>query len=229
MQIRDAIYSGELRVGDRLPSERELCTMFGVSRPTLREALRTLEVLGIVSIQPGRSGGIFVTAPTAEGAGAALEALIRFRDATARELLEFRVSFEGETAHWAAQRREPAEAEHLERLAAEVVAAADRGDVDWADIVATDLEFHETVARASKNQVRVAILLGISRALYRAVLDIASIAEHDLRRTVGEHLTGIAAAISAGDANEARSRMRSHVQALGELEVRMQERSKSER
>jgi DNA-binding FadR family transcriptional regulator len=79
--------------------------MFEVSRPTLREALRTLEVLGILDIRPGRSGGIFVSEPDGGSVGSALAALIRVRGATAAELDEFRSSFEGETAAWAARPR----------------------------------------------------------------------------------------------------------------------------
>ena len=62
-QIQGAILSGRYRAGDRLPTERELCALFDVSRPTLREALRALEVLGSLEIRPGRRGGIFVASP----------------------------------------------------------------------------------------------------------------------------------------------------------------------
>src|SRR3954451_3206199 len=102
-QIRNAVVAGELKRGDRLPSERDLCQLFAVSRATLREGLRTLEALGAIEIRPGAAGGIFVWVPQREQVGAARDALLRFSRATARELAEFRVSFESETARWAAQ------------------------------------------------------------------------------------------------------------------------------
>ncbi|HEY8478022.1 MAG TPA: GntR family transcriptional regulator, partial [Chloroflexota bacterium] len=74
-QVQEAILSGKLRYGDRLASERELVQQFGVSRATLREALRSLEALGWIEIRPGAQGGIFVVRPSTDRAGSALEAL----------------------------------------------------------------------------------------------------------------------------------------------------------
>src|SRR3954462_2959257 len=71
-QIRTAIISGQLKTGDRLPNERDLCGIFGVSRATLREGLRTLEALGAIEIRPGAAGGIFAAEPQADQVGAAL-------------------------------------------------------------------------------------------------------------------------------------------------------------
>jgi GntR family transcriptional repressor for pyruvate dehydrogenase complex len=60
-QIRKAIFEGKLKPGDKLPPERELIENFGVSKATLREAMRSLEVLGFLEIRKGASGGAFVT------------------------------------------------------------------------------------------------------------------------------------------------------------------------
>ena len=60
-QIRKAIFEGQLKPGDRLPPERELTQSFEVSKATLREALRSLEVLGFLEIRKGAAGGPFVT------------------------------------------------------------------------------------------------------------------------------------------------------------------------
>src|SRR5258707_3951626 len=101
-QIRTAILSGQLKTGDRLPNERELCGVFGVSRATLREGLRTLEALGAIEIRTGAAGGIFPAEPQADHVGAALESLLRFRHVTAHEPAEFRTSFVSQTASMAA-------------------------------------------------------------------------------------------------------------------------------
>src|SRR5437764_7569827 len=63
-QIRNAIISGRIKAGDRLSPERELAEQFGVSRVTVRDALRSLEAMGLIQVKVGARGGAFVTAPT---------------------------------------------------------------------------------------------------------------------------------------------------------------------
>ncbi len=222
MQIQDAILTGRFRTGDRLPSERELTQLFDVSRPTLREALRALEVLGILDIRPGKSGGIFVAVPSGDSVGSALAALIRLRGATAAELNEFRTSFEGETAAWAARRADDEDVERILQLAAEVRERAERPQTRWPDMVELDLLFHETVAAASKNQVRVAVMLGTLRALQRVELTITEIADAALHRSVGVELGAVAEAIRDRDPDRAREAMRGHVDRFGALYLDVQ-------
>jgi GntR family transcriptional repressor for pyruvate dehydrogenase complex len=224
-QIRDAIVDGRIRPGDRLPNEREFCTVFGVSRGTLREGLRVLEALGLIEIRAGSSGGIFACEPQGDQVGAALEALLRFRHATAQELSEFRVTFEADTANWAAQRAEPADIARLEELALRFTDLAKREDAPWNDFVEIDIDFHEAVAHASKNQVRVAIMLGIHRALHQASRSIADRASMPVRRTIGSELRQIAAAIAAHDPKLAARRMRAHVKKFSDMEREMQPRA----
>lgn len=223
-QIKDAIISGRFKTGDRLPNERELCQVFGVSRPTLREALRTLEVLGVVEIRPGSNGGIFVSEPQGDHLGAALGALLQFRGATVDELAEFRVSFESETARWAAER---AGSEDIARLLAIAnqfsILAADEG-LPWRVLVGLDIAFHEALAEASKNAVRVGIMLGIHRALHEASSSLAQEATPEVRRTIGKELRAIAEAVAAHDVQRAVRLMSKHVKKFSELERAVQER-----
>jgi DNA-binding FadR family transcriptional regulator len=223
-QIQDAILGGRFRSGDRLPNERDLCGMFDVSRPTLREALRTLEVLGILDIRPGRSGGIFVSEPDGESVGSALAALIGLRGATAGELNEFRTSFEGETAAWAARRAGRDDVERLNRIASHARATAERRETQWPDMVELDIKFHETVARASNNEVRVAVMLGILRALQRIEMTIGPLADAALHRSVGDELTAVAEAIADHDPDRARDAMCSHVERFSALYIEVDER-----
>ncbi|MGN6522161.1 MAG: FadR/GntR family transcriptional regulator [Actinomycetes bacterium] len=89
-QIRVLIRQGRLQPGDRLPSERELCERFGVSRVTVREALRVLEAGGLIEIRVGARGGAFVTAPTSAQVGAGLADLIALSSLTATDITEAR-------------------------------------------------------------------------------------------------------------------------------------------
>lgn len=93
-QIKLLIRDGRLQPGDRLPSERELCQRFGVSRVTVREALRVLEASGLVTIRVGAHGGAFLTTPSAERLGEGLADLLALAPLTAANVTEARVVVE---------------------------------------------------------------------------------------------------------------------------------------
>lgn len=225
-QIRQAILEDRLKTGDRLPSERELCRMFDVSRGTLREGLRTLEALGVIAIRPGAAGGIFVSEPQGDQVGAALEALMRFRRVTVDELAEFRVSFEGESAHWAAVRATGEDVERLLELARRFAELAGDEMIGWPVFVALDLDFHLAIAEASKNQVRVAIMLGIHRALSEASGSLSEQTTGPMRKSIARELHGIADAVRQHDAALAATRMRRHVKKFSNLERAIQKRTR---
>jgi GntR family transcriptional repressor for pyruvate dehydrogenase complex len=216
-QIRNAVIEGRIKKGDRLPNERELCRLFGISRSTLREALRALEALGVVEVRPGAMGGVFATEPRGDQVGLALEALIRFSGVTADDLAEFRVSFEGETAFWAAQRATAEDIAALDEIVREWKVLMRDDDVPWAVLAELDLRFHEAMAHASHNQVRVAIMLGLSRALFRASASLEPYIDRDLRRSIGRELAAIAQAVRGHDEKRARARMRRHVKKFSEF------------
>ena len=93
-QIKALIRDGRLLPGDRLPSERELCQRFGVSRVTVREALRVLEATGLLAIRVGAHGGAFLTSPTTERLSEGLADLISVSTLTAANVTEARVIVE---------------------------------------------------------------------------------------------------------------------------------------
>jgi GntR family transcriptional repressor for pyruvate dehydrogenase complex len=217
-QIRDAINSGSVQPGDRLPSERDLCQIFNVSRSTLREGIRALEATGMVEIRLGTTGGIFAAPLDGVHLGSAIDALVRFRGATADDLAEFRTTFEGENAYFAARRVDAADRKQLRAVCDAFDERAQTPEVPWPDLVDLDIAFHEAVARASKNQIRLAIMLGINHALAQASESIASLANAPVRKTIAKELRAIKDAIEAQNADLARSRMRRHVKKFSELE-----------
>ena len=221
-QVQDAIRSGKLRTGDRLASERELCSVFGVSRATLREALRQLEALGSVEIRTGSTGGVFVADPSSRQAADAVEVLVRFHQVSASDLHEFRESFERETAEWAALRAsdEDLAAMHLlvERIEAEV--AREHGP--WAAIADLDLRFHNAVAEASKNRLRIAIMRAVFTSVQRASLALETWLDAPTRAGIATELRGILTAIEARNATLAGQRMADHVATFSAIETEVE-------
>jgi GntR family transcriptional repressor for pyruvate dehydrogenase complex len=213
VQLREAIFSGRVRPGDRLPGERQLCEEFGVGRPTLREALRSLEAVGIIEVRPGKGGGSYAVTPSESILGDALAALVNLRGASLEDLAEFRLDFEGENAAWAARRADAGDISALERAVAEARAAA-ATPATLAEVAGIDVRWHETLARATKNRLRIGIALGIHEAVMRrhdAVLRPTGADEHAL--TIPDDLAAITQAVAAGDGETARRRMREHLEA----------------
>lgn len=211
LQIQEAVANGRLKVGDRLPSERELGGLFGVSRPTLREAIRSLETLGVVEVRRGTSGGTFICEPKADRVGQALSALIRFRGATAIELAEFRTNFEAENAFWAARRATDVDIAKMRRITDWFQETANNPTAPWSDIVDLDLAFHEAVTRASGNQIRVAIILAIHDVLRKSALLIGNSEGAAWRSQQVTDLKRIVAAISQHNEEAAKQFMEQHV------------------
>jgi GntR family transcriptional repressor for pyruvate dehydrogenase complex len=218
-QIRDAIASGGIAPGERLPSERDLGVAFGVSRTTLREALRALEAQGVLEIRTGSRGGAFVAEPSSELVAGALGNLLRFRSATARELAEFRAPFEAENAAWAARRANPAALTELEHIVGDVAVLAGDGSIEWAEVAALEVRFHDAVARATGNSVRAAIMSAILEALERAFKAVPVPDGSPLRAELARELRVIVNFIHAADEDAAGVAMREHVARWSELEV----------
>ena len=147
-QIRLLIRDGKLTAGDRLPSERELGERFGVSRVTVREALRSLEANGLITIKVGARGGAFVTAPTSAQVGEGISDLLTLSVITPAEVTEARQVFELGIVPLVCERAD-------ETDIAELLEICDRAEA----LLATDsrysaelsAEFHIRVARAAHN------------------------------------------------------------------------------
>src|SRR4030042_184139 len=103
-RIEEAILAGELKVGEKLPTERQLTEMLKTSRRTLREGLRLLQERGMISVRVGSKGGVFVREIGFERIRNSLAVLIRLKKVSLRELAEFRVDVEGVVAARAADR-----------------------------------------------------------------------------------------------------------------------------
>ena len=146
-QIRLLIRDGQLKPGDRLPAERELGEKFGVSRVTVREALRGLEANGMVTIKVGARGGAFVTAPTSARIGEGIIDLLTLSELTDKEVTEARQIFELGIIPLVCERA-------TEEDIADLLEICDRGDAaleNGSYPMELSAEFHTRVAKASHN------------------------------------------------------------------------------
>ncbi|MFE5430734.1 FadR/GntR family transcriptional regulator [Peribacillus simplex] len=210
-QIEEAIYSGELKVGERLPSERMLSEMFKISRSSIREAIRVLEAEKVVEVKKGVKGGAFIIEPNPDQVGRSLEALIRFREATADELAEFRFEFEGQTAFLAAERATLKQKKSLIEISERIAHISNDKSVPWDEFVELDLLFHEEIANASQNQIRVAIMLAIHNVFHKTSLHFKEIDNIEWRSKEAKDIEIITDAICRGEADVARTAMENHV------------------
>ncbi len=136
-----------MKPGDRLPAERELGERFGVSRVTVREALRGLEANGMVAIKVGARGGAFVTAPTSARIGERIIDLLSLSDLTDMEVTEARQIFELGIIPLVCERA-------TEEDIADLLEICDRGDAALGTgsyPMELSAEFHARVAKASHN------------------------------------------------------------------------------
>jgi GntR family transcriptional regulator, transcriptional repressor for pyruvate dehydrogenase complex len=148
-QIREAIFAGLLKPGDKLPSERELLNTFGVSKATMREALRSLEVLGFLEIRQGGSGGAFVTAINMTKARELFINILHFKNLSLKHLTEVRFVLEAHTAAKAAETIKPADLKRLKTLIEQ--ARTDLAQNDVSRLRHNELEFHRIIGSACGN------------------------------------------------------------------------------
>lgn len=156
-QIRKELSDRRLRAGDRLPPERALAEQFGVSRNTLREALRSLENAGLLRLRKGATGGAFVRESTGDAIITGLRDMFHLGAIKPEHLTEARVLIESIAVRAACER---ATAEDIAALHANIAAAenAAREKIDFYDQAAIHLEFHRIIARATKNPVMVIVM-----------------------------------------------------------------------
>ena len=136
--IRGQVLTGLLEQGQQLPPERELAENYGVSRVVVREAIRTLELAGILRVQKGAGGGTFVCRDLEKPLITSLQNLLAGGDITLNDLFEMRLLLEPPAAALAAQRGRPA---GLDRLA-ETLRQANEYRDDSQALRTYNLEFH---------------------------------------------------------------------------------------
>jgi GntR family transcriptional regulator, transcriptional repressor for pyruvate dehydrogenase complex len=203
-KIKEMIVSGALRPGDRLPREADLAERLGLSRNSLREAVKALSLIHVLDVRQG--DGTYVTSLEPSVLLDAIGFVIDFhRDDTVLEFLEVRRILEPAAAAMAATRMTKDETAELRDLLAEL-----GKDPSVEDLVANDLEFHRRIALGSGNQVLCSLVDGLSGPTQRARIWRGLTQEAAVARTIAEH-HAICDAIAAGQADVARAWAMVHV------------------
>ncbi|MFZ4709755.1 MAG: FadR/GntR family transcriptional regulator [Zwartia sp.] len=201
-QVLQLIRAGEFAVNSRLPSERDLAEQFKVSRPSVREALIALEVMGFVQIKMG--SGVYVCKPNPRKPPAPVKEFAPF------ELIQARALIEAEIAAQAAIHRTDAHLLELEQRLQDMGAQS----AQQKNPLAADREFHTVLARATGNQV----LASLVEQLFDARMGVlfSRLANYfDTQTTweqaIKEHRT-VLRAVKARDPERARAAMRHHME-----------------
>lgn len=221
-QIRASISSGELQPGDRLPAEREMATMFGVSRQGVREALRGLEVAGLVVCKTGVSGGAFVREGDGTAVTRAINDLASLGRITWASILEARILLTADTIRLACARATGDDFLALEQdIDAIEAMSAERYTKERAARIST---FYQLLAKSSHNDVLVTLVQSLTQIFQERMAQVAPLPKTDViqvRRTITRLMR-------TGDADGAIQEITAHFKRL-EAYLVEQEESKAAR
>ncbi|WP_254241486.1 FadR/GntR family transcriptional regulator, partial [Bacillus safensis] len=206
-QILSEIQLGSFKVGDKLPSERELCEQFGVSRAPVRQALSALEMNGVIYSRQGE--GVFVknTTITTEGT-------LSMKSASPEDIVEARMHIEPLIIHFAALRATDQEIEELKKTIKKMEEETRSG----VYVPETDEQLHMGIARASHNDLFVTFMSSITNAMkqqemWRFIRD-RTVTRSDYREINFQEHKMIIEALEERNASEAVTRMTDHMQNL---------------
>lgn len=204
-RLREMIHRGELNSGDRLPPERDLAKLLGVSRPTLRAGIRSLATVGILQSRQG--AGTFVAeaeeSPTLDSSP--LRMLSALHGFTSDEMFEARLALEMSIAGMAAER---ATSEQMTLMAEEVAGMFASLDEPEQYLV-HDMQFHQTIAAASNNRILTALMNMVATILFDSRSKTVKRAK-DLKESAEQH-RNIYRAMRERDPAAARTAMHDHL------------------
>lgn len=205
-EILHDIVDRQLKPGSKLPSEVEMVENFDVARASLREALRILEIHGLIRIKPGPGGGPVVADISASDMGRTLTFYFQAAEATFREVMEARLILEPIMARQAAERDDPEVRKALERGITGSQALVDGDDEGYLTVANG---FHELIAGASGNRV-LDLLANSLKQIYLARIRTYVYRPEEREKLLADHEV-VANAILSGDGERAEELMREHM------------------
>jgi GntR family transcriptional repressor for pyruvate dehydrogenase complex len=209
LEIVRNIVAQDLKPGDRLPLEAEMLVQYRVSRSSLREALRLLEVQGLIGIRPGPGSGTVVGRVLPGNLARTLTLYLHMAGSTYNQLLDAWVATEPVMARLAALNPDRA---HVKEMMTPFLSDQDTHDGKWSPVEGVD--FHERVARLANNPVLELVLKSISYISTEQVL--ANPERDELEEQIIHDHSDLAEAIIAGKADKAEQLMAEHIQHIVE-------------
>ena len=207
-RLRDLILSGKVPEGEMLPTERELVAESGLSRSSVREALRVLEVEGLIVTRPGRAGGSTVKLPGSGSVARSIELFVKTHGIRLGDLLDCRLGVEPFLASRAAINR-------TDEDLAEIRELHQRFSDSTRDLLTykrLNLDWHLAVARASKNELLIVLMEAIADPIFDSS-GYQEVTTEDIRAAAVKAHAGIVRAIEGRDAEAAFNRMQRHLSA----------------
>jgi GntR family transcriptional repressor for pyruvate dehydrogenase complex len=204
LRIKEMLLSGQLGPGDRLPPEKELSEELGLSRNSLREAVKALALIRVLDVR--RGDGTYVTSLEPRLLLEAMTFVVDLhQDGSVLDLFQVRRILEPAAAAMAARKASPADIDRLEAILAEVDA-----EPSVEDLVAHDLKFHGFITDLSGNPYLSSLLESLSGSTLRARIWRGLTEENSVERTLAEH-RAIVDAMASGDADLVRSCITVHI------------------
>ncbi|MDQ2921325.1 MAG: FadR family transcriptional regulator [Acidobacteriota bacterium] len=202
-RIKELLQNGALKAGSRLPTERELAGMLGISRPTLRTALKALSVMGVINARPG--AGTFIADSLPEIFSQPLHFMTLISNTGISDIFQARLIIEPGLAEVAAKNVSDA---HLNAITREIQAMRDAlGDIE--KFLKHDLLFHQTISRAAGNELMSSIIDTILQLLFQ-LRGQKHTSEADLQEAIAWH-ERIYRALERRDGKRAKELMSSHL------------------
>lgn len=203
-QIQDLIGKKRLKPGDRLPAERELAHILHVSRPSVREAFKSLQAQGVVDVRHGQ--GVYVAEPHA---AVSLRAAVIQREIGVEELFAMREVLELPAVQWAAQRRDPDGLEQVTQTFTALDEYSRSGEIDVDHLRTLDTAFHLSIVSAAGNQFLQQTTIVLHEILASG-METTLRAPGRVEKSRLDHQM-IYQAIIAGDADAARRAAQTHI------------------
>ena len=218
LEVKKIIHEKGYTPGDRFYSEGELVSLFNVSRSSIREAIRSLEVSGVLTVQQGK--GIFIADPHQEEHHAFAQWLLE-NETSLEEHFEMRLIIDPKAAGYAARKADKTDIRKLEDICDEFRQMVGTGSV--IDMIKLDEQFHLQLAKSTKNRTLYMIMKTMTESLPEGWISSLNVPGR-IEKSVHEH-QGIIEAIKLQNAQLAEQRMESHLRtALEEIHATMQQR-----
>lgn len=214
-RLKQEILSDAYPPGSMLPTERELVSATGLSRGSVREALRILEAQGLVATRAGRYGGSTVSMPSDDHLAGHINIFARGRSIPLKALAEVRLALEPMVAALAAERRTEEDLNELRAISDRIEQTADDVE-DLEAFLVENVNWHDALSAASHNDLLCALATSVSGLMFEAskLREFASI---DLRKRVCVAHRKLLEAIEEGDAGRARRRAEIDIEAYARI------------